>query len=119
MSSVDEQRIFEIDSSSVLFPDNCWKFDRGGNMIPSDREKFLKEKIAEGCDREKALRILGNYEKSATEEIAEILKAESNWQPESEAERTARWIKDQEEETKQYLSRTADLKEALHNRMNN
>jgi hypothetical protein len=119
VSDVNGQRIFEVDSSSILSPDNCWSFYQDGTMIPSDRDQFLKEKLDGDCDREKALRILGNYETSAVEEIAEILKAEAEWQPETEAERKARWIKDQQEETKQYLSRTADLKEALHNRMNN
>ena len=119
MSDVNGQRIFEVDSSSILSPDNCWSFYQDGTMIPSDRDQFLKEKLDGDCDREKVLRILENYEKSALEEINEILKAEAEWQPETEAERKARWIKDQQEETKQYLSRTADLKEALHNRMNN
>jgi hypothetical protein len=87
MSDINERRIFEIDSSSLLFPDNCWNFHQDGKMIPEDREKFFAEFIQYG--NANAHQVLKNYELEATEEIAKILKAEAKSKPETDKEKKA------------------------------
>ena len=117
MSNVNEQRIFELDFGCLLELDDFLSYYVNGMLVPVDREKFLKE-LSE-YDQKEAIKILSNREKRAAEEIAKILKAEAEWIPETEVEQKARWMKEKKNATEKYLSEVADLKEALHNRMNN
>lgn len=110
------QRIFELDFGCILFPDDCWNFHQDGTMTSESREKFLEEH-SKGF--KEPLKILMNYEKTATEKIAKILEIEAEWIPETEEEEKARWVKEKKEATEKYLFEVADLKEALYNRMNN
>jgi uncharacterized protein YwgA len=117
MSNVNEQRVFEIDFGCLLEPDDFLSYYANGMLVPTDREKFLKG-LSE-YEQKEAIEILVNREKRATEEIAKILKAESEWIPETEEEQKTRSVKEKKNATEKYLSEVADLKEALHNRMNN
>jgi uncharacterized protein YwgA len=117
MSNVNDRRIFELDFGCLLEPDDFLRYYADGMLIPTDREKFLKD-LSE-YEKKEAIEILANREKRAAEEIAKILKAESEWIPETEEEQKTRWIKEKKNATEKYLSEVADLKEALHNRMNN
>ena len=117
MSNVNEQRVFELDFGCLLEPDDFLSYYANGMLVPADREKFLKE-LSE-YDQKEAIEILANREKRAAEEIAKILKAEADWISETEAEQKTRWVKEKKNATEKYLSEVADLKEALHNRMNN
>jgi hypothetical protein len=108
MSDINERRIFEIDSSSLLFPDNCWNFHQDGKMIPEDREKFFAEFIQYG--NANAHQVLKNYELEATEEIAKILKAEAKSKPETDKEKKARWIEGQQKDARDFYELQKDLR---------
>jgi hypothetical protein len=117
MSNVNERRIFELDFSCILAPNYQWGFYADGTITPEDKERFFKEYIQ--CSDIKPSEALKMYEKDAAEEIAKILKAEAEWIPETEEEQKTRWVKEKKNATEKYLSEVADLKEALHNKMNN
>jgi Ser-tRNA(Ala) deacylase AlaX len=117
MSNVSSQRVFDIDFSCILVPNYQWGFYADGTITPEDKKRFFEEYIQ--CSDVKPSEALEMYEKDAAEEIAKILKAEAEWIPETEEEQKARWVKEKKNATEKYLSEVADLKEALHNRMNN
>jgi hypothetical protein len=117
MSDANEPRVFEIDFGCLLEPDDFLSYYANGMLVPTDRAKFLKELSEYG--QKEAIEILANREKRAATEIAKILIAESERIPENEEEKNTRWLKEKKKTTEKYLSEVADLKEALHNRMNN
>ena len=122
MSNVNGQRVLYVDFGCDIFPPDEWLFNQDGKIVESEKNKFLSE-WSEYESKEETLKRLEEYENRAKIEIAEtihneaIIKAE--WRPETEEERNAKWIESRKRETEEYLSRTAELKEALHNRMNN
>lgn len=117
MNNVNGQRVFEIDFGCLLEPDDFLSYYANGMLVPTDREKFLKN-LSE-YEQKEALEILTNRETRATEEIAKILKAEAEWIPETEEDQKTRQVKERKNATEKYLSEVSDLKDALYNRMNN
>jgi hypothetical protein len=123
MSNVSSnQRVFYVDFGCDIFPPDEWLFDRDGKMVESEKDKFFLS-WTEYESKEETLKRLEEYESKAKLEIADTIDKQARIQaqcrPETEAERNAKWIGSRNRETEEYLSRTADLKEALHNRMNN
>jgi beta-phosphoglucomutase-like phosphatase (HAD superfamily) len=122
MSNSSEPRVFYIDFGCDIFPPDEWLFDRDGKIVESEKDKFFSA-WSEHESQEEILKRIEEYEQRAKIEIAKIIQNEvriqAEWRPETEEERKAKWIESQKRETEEYLSRTADLKEALHNRMNN
>jgi beta-phosphoglucomutase-like phosphatase (HAD superfamily) len=122
MSNANGQRVFYIDFGCDIFPPDEWLFNQDGKIVESEKEKFLSA-WSEYETKEEILKRLEEYEKRAEIEITEIIhneaRIQAEWRPETEEERKAKWIESQKRATEEYLSRTADLKEALHNRMNN
>jgi hypothetical protein len=122
MSNSNEPRVFYIDFGCDIFPPDEWLFDRDGKIVESEKDKFLLA-WSEYESKDEILQRLEEYEQRAKIEIAEIIlneaRIKAEWRPDTEEERNAKWIQSRKRETEQYLSRTADLKEALHNRMNN
>jgi beta-phosphoglucomutase-like phosphatase (HAD superfamily) len=122
MSDVNEQRFFYIDFGCDIFPPDEWLFDRDGKIVESEKEKFFLSWV-EYESKEETLKRLEEYENRAKLEIAETIdkeaRIEAQWRPETEEERNTRRSERRKRETEEYLSRTADLKEALFDRMNN
>ena len=122
MSNVNGQRVFYVDFGCDVVPPDEWGFNQDGKIVESEKDKFLS-KWSEYESREEALERLEEYEKRSAIEIAETIQKEARikaeWRPDTEEERKAKWIESRRRETEEYLSRTADLKKALHNRMNN
>jgi hypothetical protein len=88
MNNPVKQRIFDFDYDRVIFPSEYWRFYQDGTMIPEDREKFFKEYLEYG--EVESNRIHKEYEKEAVIKIAKILKAETDWRPETAAEKEAK-----------------------------
>jgi hypothetical protein len=112
----DTARLYWISFEWGIFPSESWKFNADGTMIPEDRKRFMEENIEFG---EEALNHLESLQNIAAEKIAKILRLEAEWQPETEEEQKARWVKEKKQATEKYLSETVDIKAALQNRMNN
>jgi hypothetical protein len=127
-----EKRTFEIDFSidfgSSQIDRDPWIFSEDGTMTPSERERFLAQCADNGCSTEHIAETIKKYQKTAVEEIANILREEAKAQNkpksivETETDEEYFFRRDRARDladTEEYLSRTRELKEHLHNRMNN
>lgn len=132
MDIVIEKRTFEIDFSidcgSSQIDCDVWIFSEDGTMTPSERERFLAQCADTGCSTEHIAETIKNYQKTAVEEIANILREEAKAQNkpksimEKETDEEYFFRRDRARDlagTEEYLSKTRELKEHLYNRMNN
>ncbi len=108
MSNVNDRRIFELDLGCPLEPDDLLSYYANGMLIPTDREKFLKNHVENGY--KEPLKILANREKRAAEEITEILKMESEYKSETEEQKKGRWIKEKKQDAHDYHDLQKDLR---------
>jgi hypothetical protein len=122
MSNVSSHRFFPVNFGCDIFCPDEWIFDSNGEMVEAEKEKFFLS-WGEYESKEETLKRLEEYEGKAKLEIAETIDKEARikaqLRAETEAERKAKWMESRKSETEEYLYRTADIKEALFNRMNN